>query len=405
MSAEPPPDNDLWKFEPLADFRAPSMPTQETLRKKFVQLVKRVRPSKSVSAEVNGALESAPLTVLDRAAPSPGLEPFHAALDVLVDEWLALEEPKNRLMVIVVPPCLDFDLMGTWVEGRQAERAMEPSREAIISGDLTSLPNLEGDTLMVIPEMARWYCRHRSGLALIRELISRLSETKRRCVIGVSSWAWTYLAQAADAAVELPAPLTLAPFDDLALCSWLSDLAESAGSRNVIFRRDVSGEVVFDPADHCSTACTSKSGNGRSDFLKRLAAISRGNPFLAWHLFRSSMRVIPAQTGADLAAESARADSREIVWIDAVSEVSLPDLPKAVRASALMVFHALLLHGELDQEELRDVLPPINVTHVLHRLTAEHLLLIRDGRWRVSPVAYPAVRDALAHAGFPIDPL
>lgn len=405
MSSHPQGSRKHWRVEPLANYKAPAIPTRETLRKKFKHLLRRLRPSKPALWEEFGQLETAPAEMLDRAAPRPELTPFFVALDAVVDEWLALSEPKNRVMVIVLPPCDEFDLMRTWARKKQAEIAPDPSGESVLNGDTRALPSLEGEELLVIPELERWFRRHHSGLALIRELIARLSTTNRRCVIGVNSWAWSYVAVAADGTVELPPPLTLASFDDEALCLWLSGLAESAQARRVVFRNDKTGDIIFDPHDHGSMSEKNGNGNGSDLFLKKLAAVSRGSPWLAWHIFRDSMRVVRADTDNKNQPEPHGDDPRDSIWIDPVAEVALPALPQDVRFAALLVLHALLLHGELDLAELANVLPPIDPSHIVHRLAAEQLVLERRGKWRVAPAGYPAVRDALSHAGFPIDQL
>ncbi len=61
-------------------------------------------------------------------------------------------------------------------------------------------------------------------------------------------------------------------------------------------------------------------------------------------------------------------NARETVWIDPIAEVGLPDLPKDVRSAALLVFHALLIHGDLTLPDLRQVLPPIHTAHIVRRL-------------------------------------
>ena len=182
--------------------------------------------------------------------------------------------------------------MQRWAEGRKVSIAPAPSAETILAHDFTSLPEMdvEGE-LLVIPELENWFLRQHSGLALVRELISRLSKAKCRCVIGVNSWAWSFLARAADTNVEMPVPLTLAPFDDKALCVWLSELAESSRAGSIVFRSDRTGDILFDPAESRGTGDQSSPRNGDGSFLKRLAAVSRGNPWLAWHIFRGSMRV------------------------------------------------------------------------------------------------------------------
>ena len=192
-------------------------------------MLNRFRPSKRASAaEASGHLESAPVSVLDRAAPSPSLEPFFTAVDTAVEEWSARPGKSKRALIFVLPPHDEFSLMQRWAESRKLAIVPAPSVQTILARDFTSLPEMDAQgELLVIPELEDWFRRQHSGLALVRELISRLSEAKRRCVIGVNSWAWTYLARAADADVELPVPLTLASFDEQALCVWLSELAES----------------------------------------------------------------------------------------------------------------------------------------------------------------------------------
>lgn len=398
---------DLWRIEPLSEFSAPATPTKETLRRKFVQMLQRFRPSKRASAaEAAGDLQSAPATVLDRAAPMPALEPFFAAIDAAVEKWLAHPGETKRALVFVLPLHDEFALMAHWAEGRKKKMVRAPSSAAILAKDFAALPEMETEgELLVIPELEDWFLRQHSGLALVRELIARLSKAKARCVIGVNSWAWSFLARAADTNVEMPVPLTLAPFDDKGLCLFLSELAESNRAASVVFRSDSTGDVLFDPAQSCGSNADAPARNGDGKFLKRLAAISRGNPWLAWHIFRSSMRIAAENPDAEKKPAREVSDARETVWINPVAEVALPELPKDVRAAALLVFHALLIHGDLAVAELENVLPPIHTSHVVHRLAADRLLLERNGKWRVAPEAYPAVRDALSHAGYPLDDL
>ncbi len=392
---------------PLEDFEAPAMPAQETLRKKLAQMLARFRREKRPAALASaGGLESAPESLVERAAPWPALEPFFAAVDAAVDEWLARPAESAQALVFVLPPGEEFDLMRRWSEHRAAEAVPPPPSRSIVEGDYSALPRLDGASeLVVIPRLEDWFRRHHAGLALVRELIARLSRAKGRCVLGVNSWAWRFLAPAADTNVEMPEPLTLAPFEAPALCQWLSELAESSRPGAFLFRSDATGEVLVDPATSCSSDDEADTHTGNGTFFKRLAAVSRGNPWLAWHLFRGSMRVAAENPDVGQTAAEAPGDARETVWIDPVAEVSLPELPKDVRSSALLVFHALLIHGDLTLGDLRQVLPPIQASQVVHRLAAERLLRERHGRWRVAPTAYPAVRAALDHAGYPIDRL
>lgn len=166
--------DDIWRIEPLSDYKAPPTPTQETLRKKFALMFKRVRAIKSDAVKKIDQMQTPPAALLDRVMPPPPLDSFFAALDTVVDDWLDHGEPKNGALVLVLPPCDKLDLMRSWAGTRRAEIAPEPSSESVFAGDLSRLPSFEGDQLLIIPKLELWFRRHHAGLMLIRDLIARL---------------------------------------------------------------------------------------------------------------------------------------------------------------------------------------------------------------------------------------
>ena len=95
------------------------------------------------------------------------------------------EKPRNHALVFVLPPGDDTGLLRAWAEKRSAEIAPAPSSEAILGGDVGALPDLESGELLIIPELERWFRRHQSGLALVRELIERLERSGN----AAASWA------------------------------------------------------------------------------------------------------------------------------------------------------------------------------------------------------------------------
>ena len=67
-----------------------------------------------------------------------------------------------------------------------------------------------------------------------------------------------------------------------------------------------------------------------------------------------------------------------------------------------MLLQLVLLHGALAEPVLRALSPEdgVRISTTLARLEAMRVLTRRDGVWRVPSLAYPAVRNALAHHGF-----
>ena len=67
------------------------------------------------------------------------------------------------------------------------------------------------------------------------------------------------------------------------------------------------------------------------------------------------------------------------------------------------MLHALLIHGGLTAEELREVVPVVGESNVAYALRNAGLIENDDGCLRILPAAYPSIRDGLVTAGFPAD--
>ena len=398
MSKEPPAEP-LWRIIPVEEFKAPSTPSKVTLRKKLALMLKRFRPKAGEEAD-RERLRTPDAAVIDQVLPRIGRMHFHRAMDAAVKEWAQRDEATSQPFVIVLPTGSPPDLMEQWAIHHKARLAEKPVWSPMFPQAARTLPKF-GDDLLVIPKLEDWFRRHHGGLDLIRQLMNSLNHEPSRCVIGVASWAWTYLTWAAEIAVELPPPACLAAFDDSDLAQLFADIAEQPDSPPITFRRDDTGEVVLAPPSAQAADGKKPVVNGASDYFKVLAAASRGNPWLAWHLFRNSMRIQPKDPDAEASLET----STEVIWINVRAERLLPEMPKSTRAGALLVLQALLIHGELTLGELDAVLPPIRTVHLLHLLRTERILVEDGGWWRVAPAAYPAVREALSHHGFPSDVL
>ena len=105
---------------------------------------------------------------------------------------------------------------------------------------------------------------------------------------------------------------------------------------------------------------------------------------------------------SDRAAKATASDART-VWVVETDDAVDIKLPPSNEDRSLLVLQALLIHGALTTAEIDAVLPATGEPDMLAALLASgHLQRDqKDGRYRVKPAAYPAVRRALLTADFP----
>ncbi|MEZ5583785.1 MAG: hypothetical protein R3F37_14490 [Candidatus Competibacteraceae bacterium] len=237
---------------------------------------------------------------------------------------------------------------------------------------------------------------------LIRQLLQWLVEWPGRCVLGCSSWSWTYLSKAVGINTLFSEPLTLEALDGERLQVWFSQLSRES-EMPVVFRQADNGHFVIPPAKPASHATDSAETDNDSEistFLTDVAAYSRGNPGVAWAIWRYSLSRLPDE-------EMAEQDSHhtETVWIKPWQQIRLPAPPKPCSHSELFVLQAVLLHHGLTTQSLTVSLPApaFEIQRTLTRLMNLGVLEMSQHHWRVSPLAYPAVRDMLAGEGFLVD--
>ena len=379
-------------FIPVGDYARPSTPADERARQLVAWFHAIWRQDDDAPAVADDQLQAATLDRLDEVVAPPACGPVLDELHATVASWLA-EQPLAQLVkVVVLPPCDRNDVVGTWAADHGYAVLPHPSAAALAGP--AGRPCLDGEGLLVIPSLGRWFLRERNGLGHVRQLLEGLATVRRPVVVGCGSWAWSFLSMAVGADLVLPAPVTFRAFDADRLRLWLSGLA-TAGGGGLAFRLAKSGGHVLGPDGDDKAA---------KDFFARLAARSLGIPWVAWHLWRSSLRTDPAKDKADADGDgkSAADPGKQTLWISALDELVLPGHHPQV---SLLVFHALLLHDQLTVAELHRVLPTANETNIVAGLVKSGFLERDRDAVRCRPAAYPAIRGGLAAAGFPMDPL
>lgn len=381
-------------FIPVADYAGPPMPAEEYLRRligRIRALIVRHQPKPFIADE---KLKRATLDMLDEVVAPPACGALLKELDRTVLDWLAENPRVNWIKVIVVPPCDENAMVKSWAEQAGHEILQPPPRDRLIDVPPAPLPSLDGEGLLVVPRLEQWFLRHRNGLRLVRSLLAALDTCKRPVVIGCNSWAWQFLAVAVAADQLLPDAVTFVAFDEMRLHRWFTELSEADTTASVQFRRSTSGADVLELGD---------DGKPKDDFLGGLAGRSLGIPWVAWHLWRRSLRSdIEDKIDADAPASSEPAESsdEQTLWVTALDELVLPGTHPQ---SALLVMQALLIHGDLSAAQLRLVLPLVGESNIVPVLVKSGFIARNGDLFACRAAAYPVIRAGLKTAGLPLD--
>ncbi len=295
-------------------------------------------------------------------------------------------------------------MRAAWAEECGHEMLRAPAREDIATG-LGQVPDLAGEGILVIPHLEHWFFRSQRGLATVRALLEAMDQCGREMVVSCDSWAWAFLSKAAALDLILPDEQTLRPFDGDQLAAWFSNLVAQSGMESLRFRESESGKDLLKKEDGPEVE------GGKSDFFRELAARSRGIPWVAWSLWRSSIRLEQEEKKED-GGEAGNDGKmykgkdplagRKVLWVASLEEFSLPN---AHRETGLLVLHALLLHGALSREQICGLVPLKGAGEMLPALLRSGFIEERDGILSCGAAAYPSVRSGLTTAGFSMDKL
>ena len=113
---------------------------------------------------------------------------------------------------------------------------------------------------------------------------------------------------------------------------------------------------------------------------------------------RSSTDDSVAGDGAAILAAD-QTPGEQTLWVAALDEFVLPG---AHEQSALLVLHALLIHGALSAEHLGLVLPLVGESNIVSVLVRAGFVERSGDLFSCSAAAYPAIRAGLASAGLPM---
>ncbi len=386
-------------LRPLGEYDPPGMAAPDSLRLKVARFLALFSKSRERAFIGDDQLRKATIDVLDNIVAPPACGPVIADLQDDVAAWL-VDPAAPHIRVIVMPPCEENGIIDICSRGSDCEVLRPPPSPELVSPVETPLPSLEGDGLLVIPRLEDWFLRNRTGLIILRRLLAALHASDRRCLIGCNSWAWSFLVKAVEVDMVLPDPVTFQPFDAARLKHWFADLSGAEGTSALRFKYSATGTDVF-----CADEDPDNPGaddHGGKDYFRQLAAHSLGIPWIAWHMWRRSLwserDLIMGETPGMNNAEPAM----ETLWVGALDELILPgEHPQ----TALLVMHALLIHGSMTVDDIRATVPIVGESNLVPSLLASGFLERNADRISIRAAAYPAIRTSLANAGFPLDRL
>jgi hypothetical protein len=384
----------------------PVEPTREAVREGIRGFVEHLRkPDRAGEAFLaRSRLASVPAYLMERVAAPPDWNGLTPGLDQALGAWAHEEEPATPIQVVVGAPYSGVpEALAAWAKALGWRVAVAPTEEEILQGGEAWLDSFSRDLEkpLVIPNLERLYLRHHAGLSLVRRLLDWLWSTKRRCLIGCDSWGWSYLTKSLQIDMLMPPPLTLAACDYTHLRTWLRELASRLDRFGVVFRQTNNGDFVLPPA----VSPDGESMLVASDYLKHLAAFSRGIPGVAWAIWRFSLQYEIDEAVEMRAQETAEKDRRLTMWVKTWAQLELPEPPRLVTQPQLFVLHGLLLHGGLTSQGLAQVLPlsEAEVIESVHRLQPTGVIETVGDRYRVTAITYPTVRKILFQEGYLVD--
>jgi len=345
-----------------------------------------------------------PAFLLEKAAASPTWAGLVEAISAELAGWVAdpTQTPAIQ-MVIGAPHCGVPEALTAWAKAQEWRLVEPPSIRQIKGGGEEWLRQFEHnqDMPLVIPRLEHLYLRHHDGLALLKGALGWLANRKGHSLIGINSWAYTYLNRVMEINALITQPLCPAACDSSHLRIWFQELASGAERFGFVFRQSNNGKFVLPPIGDPEA----DQGNGLTDYLEYLAAYSNGNPGVAWALWRQGLQYETDDSIDEKAQASAEAGHNRTIWVKSWSQLELPSLSGVLAQNQLFILHALLLHGSLSLNALALILPieTGEVTRILHRLQAAGLVETAGDRWQVPAPVYPAVRNALSLEGYLTD--
>ena len=373
----------LWEVVSLEERELPRASQASQARRRWQALGRWLTLGSEAGEEPardEAQLQRLPRVRLAHLAPPIDWQPGARALARYFAE--AGESAGPVTLLVGAPADGHAELLEAWARLSGERLLPEPTAGALLAGEMPWSPAPSAHA-WAVPRLERGFLRQATSLAGLRNFLeAALTGRLGRGVIGCDSWTWAYLQHAL--ALPESAAVTLRAFDGERLTRYFSSTTRAALGEPQVIRAVGSGEPVLADGDEAST----------SRELRELAAHCRGQLGLAWHYWR-----------ARLCDEAPEGESPDTLWLaESLDEATLPG---EVGEESVLLLHALLLHGGLDEALLPEVLPFSHARALsgLRQLQRRGVVSCDAGRWRVAPLGYMSVRRLLEERTYLVDAL
>lgn len=411
-----------WSFIPLSEFKPPAEPVVVEVQRGLRRLWHFLRTQKNgVPKNLEDDLESPSQKRLDWLIPAPNWDQMcQDYLEESLTAWLQGDPDEvGHQTFVTVPYNGVHQMIRSWASSQGLRMFKPPGRKQLLEDSDAWLGNLqtqaqackESNTRLVLPHLGRCYLRHQNGLDLIYRLLDWLANSNYPCLIMCDSWAWAYLDRVVRISSILSEPKVLAPVDAKQLAMWFYQLSSKDGLRAVNFRKTTTGKVVIGPRERTSTDLELEASADQlhttSEFLEYLAAFSRGNPGIAWWVWRKHLLLAADEDANEFVKQMAAADGCITIWIPR-HEALETELPlassKHIHINEAFILHTMLLHNTVPADLFPELLP-LTATEIhssLQVLQDDKLIELNpnNSSWAVSLGAYQGVYKLLRRNGF-----
>jgi hypothetical protein len=401
---------------PVEEWTTPETSVRRSLKDAFRHILAQIRAGVAKEDETFKSLDNLPELApseLQSLAPLPDASTLAVALSNALDSNQSVAVSSRNVTFLVAPPFSGVRSAlehfpelgrdegtgtGRWTLIRPPENLLLDDQGARDWWDRQDLSRP-----WVIPELADFWLRHLSGLALIHELLRRVSAGGlARGLVGCSSWCWQFWSSYFGEAHL--APLAPAPMTATMLGDWFEYLATGTKGQAVTARMADDGLYVLPMVDLVDGKKRKHSG-----FLRDLASVARGNAGVALAIWQQSLRARPEDRAETENIKDPTSEGSEGArcWVVPFDQLSLPVVPQIQGDSIGLVLHALLLHDGLDASLLALVtgIREPELGFVLARLARSGLIEQTEAGncWKVTALGYPSIRRHLQGWGFPVD--
>ncbi|MFO8085373.1 MAG: hypothetical protein R6U27_13755 [Desulfobacterales bacterium] len=396
----------FWQYVDLNDFKVPEATIDRTVKKRlfnFLHILKTTDKKDSkplVAKDETNAIEE---TRLNKIIPVPNWKIPAAALDEALKNWMESQKVTDPFKLIIGPPFSGHsEILSTWAKFHNLKVIISPSADQILNQDISYFKQFtQSDSLWVIPDLEKLFLRHTKGLDLVRRLFNGLFTGEMgQGAIGCDTWAWAFLDHVLKA--RFFPVMILQAFQVQQMTAFFADVISAGSESHTVFRQTGDGKPVLIPFS--LPGSDSQTETKTSPWIKEMTDYCRGNPGIALEYWRQSLRTMASKENNEKPIKfNDDFSDKKTLWVTAWNKLTSPSIPNDLNRDHTRLLYTLLIHGGLSEKLLYRLLPfSIHESiNLLRFLESAQIIEKSFEVWRVSPFAFPAVREYLGLEEYP----